>query len=196
MASVAGVLHRGAGGIRILLSLFFRVVAERTQRRAASPACDCLFVAPDDPASRVGVDRDDIPSPCGARDQRIDAQAEAPSPAPTTNPAEARLLPQTEGDAPDRTEGPTLSRRRLLGAAAVAIPPMVAAGISVATVVQLSEFKIRYVNIIVPGLPPDLHGLTIAQVTDLHIGKLTRPAWPMRRRCGQCDECGSDRLHW
>jgi predicted MPP superfamily phosphohydrolase len=73
-----------------------------------------------------------------------------------------------------------LSRRRILNAATVAIPPLIAAWMSGTTFVQLGRFRIRHVDIAIPGLPPDLHGLTIAQVTDIHIGKLTRDG--MERR--------------
>ena len=51
---------------------------------------------------------------------------------------------------------------------------------SAATFVQLGQFRIRQVELVIPALPPDLHGLTIAQVTDIHIGKLTRPGMPQR----------------
>jgi predicted MPP superfamily phosphohydrolase len=70
---------------------------------------------------------------------------------------------------------PTFSRRHLLGAAIVAIPPVVTAGLSRATLNQLGQFRIRQVELRIPGLPSDLHGLTIAQISDIHIGKLTRP---------------------
>lgn len=74
---------------------------------------------------------------------------------------------------------PTLSRRRLmLSAAAVAVPPVIVAGMSGMSFIQLGEFRIRQLELVIPSLPPDLHGLTIAQVSDIHIGKLTRKGMP------------------
>ncbi len=76
---------------------------------------------------------------------------------------------------------PAYSRRRLImSAAAVALPPMALAGLSGAAIVQLGQFRVRYVELVIPSLPPDLHGLTIAQVSDIHIGKLTRTGMPQR----------------
>jgi len=81
----------------------------------------------------------------------------------------------------DSGAGPRLSRRRLMqSAAAVAVPPLAVAAMSGATFVQLGQFRIRHFELVIPSLPPDLHGLTIAQVSDIHIGKLTRPGMPQR----------------
>ncbi len=70
---------------------------------------------------------------------------------------------------------PGLSRRQLLGAAAAAIPPITTAGLVGRSVYQLDKFRINRVVIPIPALPADLDGLTIAQVSDVHIGKLTLP---------------------
>ena len=73
------------------------------------------------------------------------------------------------------TMEPTPSRRQLLGVAASAIPPLATAGLVSRSVYQLDKFRINRVTIPIAALPPDLDGLTIAQVSDIHIGKLTRP---------------------
>ena len=69
---------------------------------------------------------------------------------------------------------PAVTRREFLGAAAALTPPMLtiaAAGIGEA---QLDGFRIRRIEVPVPGLPPTLEGLTIAHVTDFHVGRFTR----------------------
>ncbi len=67
-----------------------------------------------------------------------------------------------------------VSRREFLRTAAALTPPMltvVAAGIGEA---QLDSFRIRRMDVPVPNLPPALDGVTIAHVTDFHVGRFTR----------------------
>ena len=52
---------------------------------------------------------------------------------------------------------------------------MATAGLISRGVYQLDKFRVNRATIAIPGLPADLDGLTIAQVSDVHIGKLTRP---------------------
>ena len=117
---------------------------------------------------------------CGPKAQTHSDVRIVPMSAETTLPGSSRqfhaYLPQRDQNSGPRIDPPptTLSRRRLLSTMAVAIPPIVLAGTSGATFIQLGQFRIRHVDITIPDLPPDLHGLTIAQVTDIHIGKLTR----------------------
>ncbi len=69
---------------------------------------------------------------------------------------------------------PAVTRREFLGAAAALTPPMLtiaAAGVGEA---QLDGFRIRRIEVPVPGLPPALEGLSIAHVTDFHVGRFTR----------------------
>jgi predicted MPP superfamily phosphohydrolase len=73
---------------------------------------------------------------------------------------------------PDLKDSDTrFTRRDLLGAAASAIPPLFAIAASRKGFEQMGEFRIRRVTLSLAQLPPDLHGLTIAHVTDLHIGR-------------------------
>ena len=62
------------------------------------------------------------------------------------------------------------SRRRLLTAirGAVIAGPAVALGYG--TFIERRGLKLREVDLPIPGLPKDLHGLRIAQVTDIHLG--------------------------
>jgi hypothetical protein len=74
-------------------------------------------------------------------------------------------------DAPDAQ----LSRRQVLAAAAVAAPPLISILATRRAMSQMGEFRIRSIELNVPGLPVDLNGLTIAHVTDLHIGRFMPP---------------------
>jgi len=80
-----------------------------------------------------------------------------------------------------KEHGPaSLSRRQLLGAAAVAVPPLVTAGLVMRAVPQMSRFRVRSLHLNLPGLPVKLDGLRIAHVSDLHVGRYTRP-WQIPR---------------
>lgn len=75
---------------------------------------------------------------------------------------------------------PGLTRRQVLAALGAALPPLITAGVAVAGTRGLGNFKVREVTLTLPTLPPDLDGLTIAQVSDLHIGRFL-PAGTMER---------------
>jgi predicted MPP superfamily phosphohydrolase len=66
-----------------------------------------------------------------------------------------------------------LSRRQLLRAAAIATPPVATVLTTGASLWQLSDFRIRKFALFFPQLPQDLDGLTIAQVSDIHVGEFT-----------------------
>lgn len=65
------------------------------------------------------------------------------------------------------------SRRQLLGAAVAAAPPLLTAGTVGFSALTLNEFRVRRLDVALPNLPPDLDGLTIAHVTDIHVGRFT-----------------------
>jgi predicted MPP superfamily phosphohydrolase len=66
------------------------------------------------------------------------------------------------------------TRRDLLKAAAVAAPPILTAGAVGTSLFQLHHFRVNRITIPLVDLPPDLDGLTIAQVSDIHVGRFTR----------------------
>jgi predicted MPP superfamily phosphohydrolase len=73
---------------------------------------------------------------------------------------------------PDRT-GATATRRQFLGMVATATPVLLTgAGVAYSRR-QVREFRIRPLDVALPGLPPDLDGLRIALVADLHVGTFT-----------------------
>ena len=70
----------------------------------------------------------------------------------------------------------TLSRRQLIGGAAMALPPLITAGLVGRAMQQLhSPLRIRRMDLRLPQLPPHLDGMTITHLTDLHVGKFTGP---------------------
>src|SRR5688572_26342517 len=72
---------------------------------------------------------------------------------------------------PQTCVGP--SRRQFLGAAVAAAPPVLTGGIVGFSSFTLSSFRVRPLDIAIPGLPVNLDGLTIAHVTDIHVGRFT-----------------------
>jgi len=70
-----------------------------------------------------------------------------------------------------------MTRRQMLTAAAVvAAPPLLTAGITGAAMNELRHFRIRPMTVRLPMLPYALDGLTIAHVTDIHVGRFTSAA--------------------
>ena len=72
------------------------------------------------------------------------------------------------------SNAPAVSRREFLTAAATFTPPLLALGAGALGETQLDEFRIRRLIVPLADLPPALDGLTIAHITDLHAGRLTR----------------------
>ena len=68
-----------------------------------------------------------------------------------------------------------LSRRQVLAAAAaVAVPPLLTgAGVAVA-MRQIHRFRINRIELPLAALPAELDGMTIAHVSDIHVGRFTR----------------------
>jgi len=97
---------------------------------------------------------------------------------------EAREVASVPGDASVREDASVgkvnsvvehaLSRRAFLGTTIATVPPLVtvlATGRAMATV---EDFRVRRLDVVFPGLPVDLDGLSIAHVTDVHVGRFTR----------------------
>src|ERR1700730_1972844 len=74
--------------------------------------------------------------------------------------------------APADTRG-GFSRRQFLEVALAAAPPMLDLSLATIAMRQLDRFRIRRFVLPIAGLPSDLHGLTIAQVSDMHVGRFT-----------------------
>lgn len=98
-----------------------------------------------------------------------------PRPITPTPPANT-VEPATPAQAPQRatlSPTPAPTRRQFLSGALVAAPPLLAGGSWLRAVTQLDAFRIRHLDVRIPGLPTALHGATIAHVSDVHVGRFT-----------------------
>jgi len=66
-----------------------------------------------------------------------------------------------------------LNRRQFLGVALATAPPLLDLSLATIAMRQLDQFRVRRFILPIAGLPSDLHGLTIAQVSDMHVGRFT-----------------------
>jgi predicted MPP superfamily phosphohydrolase len=66
------------------------------------------------------------------------------------------------------------SRRQFLSASAAIAPALLTIGATAVAIRQLRQFRIRRFEIPISQLPEALNGLTITQVSDIHIGRFTR----------------------
>ncbi|MGN6727419.1 MAG: metallophosphoesterase [Tepidisphaeraceae bacterium] len=71
---------------------------------------------------------------------------------------------------PQRAEAPVAERRRFLTGALIVIPPAVAVACTAHAAMTEDDLRIRRVQLRLKNLPPALDGLTIAQMTDPHLG--------------------------
>jgi len=65
------------------------------------------------------------------------------------------------------------SRREFLGFAAALTPPLLTFSLAGVGLSQLNRFRVRRFVLPIENLPVDLDGLTIAQVSDMHVGRFT-----------------------
>jgi predicted MPP superfamily phosphohydrolase len=94
--------------------------------------------------------------------RRRAAPAEAgPAPSPPLTPA------------PAVGTGEPATRRQFLGTLTAAAPALLTGAGVASSRTQLDEFRIRPIGVALPGLPPELDGLRIALVSDLHVGTFT-----------------------
>jgi predicted MPP superfamily phosphohydrolase len=67
------------------------------------------------------------------------------------------------------------SRRQVLTAAAMAMPPLAACAVAGGTIPNMTRRRLKQYVLRIPRLPQPLDGMTIAQVSDTHIGKFLHP---------------------
>jgi hypothetical protein len=99
--------------------------------------------------------------------------AEWNAPSRRAAPAEGVPTPLAPAPPPAARTGETATRRQFLGALSAATPALLTgAGVAYSRG-QLREFRVRPLGVALPGLPPELDGLRIALVSDLHVGTFT-----------------------
>ncbi|HEV2292392.1 MAG TPA: metallophosphoesterase [Tepidisphaeraceae bacterium] len=69
---------------------------------------------------------------------------------------------------------PAMSRRSLLRTAAVMTPPLITTLATGVSLPQLERFRVRRLTLHLQALPSALDGMTIAHVSDVHVGRFTR----------------------
>ncbi len=68
---------------------------------------------------------------------------------------------------------PHWTRRDFLGFAAALAPPVFTLSLTGVAMAQLNSFRVRRFVLPIRDLPPDLDGMTIAQISDMHVGRFT-----------------------
>jgi predicted MPP superfamily phosphohydrolase len=77
--------------------------------------------------------------------------------------------------AAEPSEATQLSRRRLLAMTAAVVPPVTVAAVTGISYSRLDQYRVREFTVPVDDLPIDLDGLTIAHLSDTHLGEFTTP---------------------
>ncbi len=86
---------------------------------------------------------------------------------------EAELVAKADPE-PEKLPAPNaVSRREFLSAAVALTPPLFTVSISAIASEQLQRFRIRRVTAVIPQLPGELEGMTIAHVSDTHVGRFS-----------------------
>ena len=78
----------------------------------------------------------------------------------------------------------SISRRDFIGACAAIAPPLCTFGITGVAMGQLDKFRLRRFTLSLPSLPKQLDGLTIAHVSDVHVGEWTHG--PVLKKIVEC----------
>ena len=84
--------------------------------------------------------------------------------------------PRQISDADAQTDDTGMSRRAFLAATAAFTPQLFTVGLTAIALRQLEQFRVRRMTIAIRELPAALDGLTIAHVSDMHVGRFTRSA--------------------
>jgi predicted MPP superfamily phosphohydrolase len=71
------------------------------------------------------------------------------------------------------TEASDWTRRDFLGLAGAMLPPVLTFGLTGVAMTQLNKVRVRRFVLPIAELPRQLDGLTIAQVSDIHVGRFT-----------------------
>jgi predicted MPP superfamily phosphohydrolase len=86
----------------------------------------------------------------------------------------ARRAAENAGPATTAGSAARPDRRRFLSTTAVALPVIATYGATAISIPQTRHFRVRRLDVPLSGLPRDLDGLTIAHVSDVHVGKFTQ----------------------
>ncbi len=87
--------------------------------------------------------------------------------------ARALLIRSRTRSAASTEAGAGMSRREWLRSGVTLAPAILTGGAALWSEWQLDHFRVRGLDVPVHGLPPALEGLTLAHVTDIHVGHFT-----------------------
>jgi hypothetical protein len=85
----------------------------------------------------------------------------------------SKMAPRRDAHPQPAIESNAWTRRDFLRFAAVVSLPLFTLSASAIALRQLNDFRVRRFRIDILDLPPELDGLTIAQVSDVHVGRFT-----------------------
>lgn len=85
----------------------------------------------------------------------------------------AKKSASTTPAAPALATADSVSRRQFIGACSALAPCLFTFGLTGIALNQLNHFRVRRLNLSIPTLPKALDGLTIAHVSDIHVGEWT-----------------------
>lgn len=99
----------------------------------------------------------------------------SPTPATTQEPSTdlSGVEPQSKSE---EAAAQGWTRRQMLVATAVALPPVFSIVATGRSLYQVQHFRVRTIDVPIPGLPTPLEGMTIAHVSDMHVGRFTNGA--------------------
>jgi predicted MPP superfamily phosphohydrolase len=83
------------------------------------------------------------------------------------------------------------SRREFVGFAAALAPPLYTFSLTGVALAQLDQFRLRRFVLPIRQLPPELDGMTITQVSDMHVGRFTSGR-VLRQMVSEVNELRSD----
>ena len=90
---------------------------------------------------------------------------------------------------PERSE--KWSRREFVGFAAALAPPLYTFSLTGVALAQRDQFRLRRFVLPIRQLPPELDGMTITQVSDMHVGRFTSGR-VLRKMVSEVNELRSD----
>ncbi|HZK81730.1 MAG TPA: metallophosphoesterase [Humisphaera sp.] len=68
------------------------------------------------------------------------------------------------------------SRRQMIAATALALPPLATCAAALGATRTLYGRRLRSFDLVIPQLPPELEGMSIAHISDTHIGRFLHPS--------------------
>ncbi|MGH7980989.1 MAG: metallophosphoesterase, partial [Limisphaerales bacterium] len=86
---------------------------------------------------------------------------------------QAQTLQKVPVAAPGPAGENSISRRYFIGACAALVPPLATFSITGIAMAQINKFRVRRFVLSLPSLPKALDGVTIAHVSDVHVGQWT-----------------------